>query len=157
MVLVGIFFGGTAGAELPPQDVQGDSPYCSDNYVSHCIPTNIGDVDCDRFGGWGVQDVIVIGVDEFALDANGDGIGCTVADLNFLRALIGLPPVVASSSPAAAAAAPVPAPPAAAAAAAPTALAVTGAEDMPIAIVGVTLVLAGFMIAGFVRRETASA
>lgn len=51
-------------------DSDGDD--CSDNY-SGCLPAGEYDVDCGEVSD---TDIDVIGVDEYALDRDGDGIAC---------------------------------------------------------------------------------
>jgi hypothetical protein len=46
---------------------------CDPNYAGACVPTGIGDVDCDQVAG---KDFFVVGVDVDGLDRDKDGIAC---------------------------------------------------------------------------------
>jgi len=52
---------------------------CDPNYEGACLDPNASDYDCEGGSGNGPDytgEVRVTGVDEFGLDANGDGVGC---------------------------------------------------------------------------------
>ena len=54
---------------------------CDPNYEGACLDPNASDYDCQGGSGDGPDytgEVRVVGVDEFGLDSDGDGIGCEV-------------------------------------------------------------------------------
>ncbi len=59
--------------------LQFPGPACHPSYWGWCVPRNVSDVDC--LGGTGngpyyVGRVLVVGPDEYELDADDNGIGC---------------------------------------------------------------------------------
>jgi hypothetical protein len=52
---------------------------CDPNYSGACLMPNVSDYDCEGGSGNGpyyTGEVMVVGVDHYGLDADGDGIGC---------------------------------------------------------------------------------
>jgi hypothetical protein len=63
----------------PPGAVEPEEAECDPNYEGACLDPNASDYDCEGGDGNGPDytgEVRVVGVDQFGLDADGDGIGC---------------------------------------------------------------------------------
>lgn len=63
-------------APAQPSTAEGE---CDPNYEGACLDPKASDYDCEGGSGDGPDytgEVTVVGVDEFGLDADGDGIGC---------------------------------------------------------------------------------
>lgn len=66
-------------APSPTVAQQPAGPGCHESYWGWCVPIDVSDVDCIGGSGDGpvyVGRVLVVGVDEYRLDTDGDGIGC---------------------------------------------------------------------------------
>ena len=70
---------GSAPAPAEPAASEGN---CDPNYEGACLDPSASDYDCEGGSGDGPDhtgEVRVVGVDEFGLDRDGDGIGCEPA------------------------------------------------------------------------------
>jgi hypothetical protein len=62
--------------EAAPEEAESE---CNPNYAGACLLPSASDYDCEGGSGDGpyyTGEVTVVGVDEYGLDADGDGIGC---------------------------------------------------------------------------------